>query len=203
MTIHSEDTEYLLVDGYNIIFAWDELQRLAAQDIAARAVRSSTFSPTIRAFSQCRVIVVFDAYKVKGNPGSVQTVHGVKVVHHQRRGIPEHGRAAAQRRGICSTCSRWCMPSPWAWRICWLFTGAVPAEGAAHHAQRRRGQPHRLLEPVWEQLMLAALGAVLGAGLCLALGWGTALGLGLTAAFAVLWLLGGPWPCARPTAAIF
>lgn len=42
----------------------------------------------------------------------------------------------------------------------------------------------------WEQLMLAALGAVLGAGLCLALGWGTALGLGLTAAFAVLWLLG-------------
>ena len=41
-----------------------------------------------------------------------------------------------------------------------------------------------------EQLMLAALGAVLGAGLCLALGWGTALGLGLTAAFAVLWLLG-------------
>ena len=42
----------------------------------------------------------------------------------------------------------------------------------------------------WEQLMLAALGAVLGAVLCLALGWGTALGLGLTAAFAVLWLLG-------------
>ena len=41
-----------------------------------------------------------------------------------------------------------------------------------------------------EQLMLAALGAVLGAGLCLALGWGSGLGLGLTAAFAVLWLLG-------------
>ena len=41
-----------------------------------------------------------------------------------------------------------------------------------------------------EQLMLAALGAVLGAGLCLVLGWGSRLGLGLTAAFAVLWLLG-------------
>lgn len=41
-----------------------------------------------------------------------------------------------------------------------------------------------------EQLMLAALGAALGAGLCLALGWGSRLGLGLTAAFAVLWLLG-------------
>ena len=37
-----------------------------------------------------------------------------------------------------------------------------------------------------EQLMLAALGAVLGAGLCLAMGWGSKLGLGLTAAFAVL-----------------
>ena len=35
VTIHSEDTEYLLVDGYNIIFAWDELHRLAAQDVAA------------------------------------------------------------------------------------------------------------------------------------------------------------------------
>lgn len=41
-----------------------------------------------------------------------------------------------------------------------------------------------------EQLMLAAMGAVLGAGLCLVLGWGSRLGLGLTAAFAVLWLLG-------------
>lgn len=51
--------------------------------------------------------------------------------------------------------------------------------------------------------MLAALGAVLGAGLCLALGWGTALGLGLTAAFAGLWLLGAMWLCAGPTAAIF
>ena len=56
VTIHSENTEYLLVDGYNIIFAWD-------------------------GFRKCRVIVVFDAYKVKGNPGSVQTVHGVKVVY--------------------------------------------------------------------------------------------------------------------------
>lgn len=81
VTIHSEDTEYLLVDGYNIIFAWDELQRLAAQDIAAARGALIDILANYQGFRKCRVIVVFDAYKVKGNPGSVQTVHGVKVVY--------------------------------------------------------------------------------------------------------------------------
>ena len=81
VTIHSEDTEYLLVDGYNIIFAWDELQRLAAQDIAAARGALIDILANYQGFRKCRVIAVFDAYKVKGNPGSVQTVHGVKVVY--------------------------------------------------------------------------------------------------------------------------
>ena len=81
VTIHSEDTEYLLVDGYNIIFAWDELQRLAAQDIAAVRGALIDILANYQGFRKCRVIVVFDAYKVKGNPGSVQTVHGIKVVY--------------------------------------------------------------------------------------------------------------------------
>ena len=81
VTIHSEDTEYLLVDGYNIIFAWDELQRLAAQDIAAARGALIDILANYQGFRKCRVIVVFDAYKVKGNPGSVQTVHGIKVVY--------------------------------------------------------------------------------------------------------------------------
>lgn len=81
VTIHSEDTEYLLVDGYNIIFAWDELQRLAAQDIAAARGALIDILANYQSFRKCRVIVVFDAYKVKGNPGSVQTVHGIKVVY--------------------------------------------------------------------------------------------------------------------------
>ncbi len=81
VTMHSEDTEYLLVDGYNIIFAWDELQRLAAQDIAAARGALIDILANYQGFRKCRVIVVFDAYKVKGNPGSVQTVHGVKVVY--------------------------------------------------------------------------------------------------------------------------
>ena len=81
VTVHSEDTEYLLVDGYNIIFAWDELQRLAAQDIAAARGALIDILANYQGFRKCRVIVVFDAYKVKGNPGSVQTVHGIKVVY--------------------------------------------------------------------------------------------------------------------------
>ena len=81
VTIHSEDTEYLLVDGYNIIFAWNELQRLAAQDIAAARGALIDILANYQGFRKCRVIVVFDAYKVKGNPGSVQTVHGIKVVY--------------------------------------------------------------------------------------------------------------------------
>ena len=75
------DTEYLLVDGYNIIFAWDELKAVAALDIdAAREMLVSILS-NYQGFRKCVVILVFDAYKVKGNPGSVQTVNGIKVVY--------------------------------------------------------------------------------------------------------------------------
>ena len=70
VTIHSEDTEYLLVDGYNIIFAWDELHRLAAQDVAAARGALIDILANYQGFRKCRVIVVFDAYKVKGNPGN-------------------------------------------------------------------------------------------------------------------------------------
>ena len=75
------DVEYLLVDGYNIIFAWDELKKVAAQDIeAARELLVSILS-NYQGFRKCKVILVYDAYKVKGNPGSVQTVNGIKVVY--------------------------------------------------------------------------------------------------------------------------
>ena len=81
VTLRTEEAEYLLVDGYNIIFAWEELKRIAAQDIAAARGALIDILANYQGFRRCRVIVVFDAYKVKGNPGSVQTVHGVKVVY--------------------------------------------------------------------------------------------------------------------------
>ncbi len=74
-------TEYLLVDGYNVIFAWDELNKLAAQDIAAARAALTEVLANYQGYRKCVVILVFDAYKVKGNPGSVETVDGVKVVY--------------------------------------------------------------------------------------------------------------------------
>ena len=74
-------TEYLLVDGYNVIFAWDELNRLAREDIAAARAALTSVLANYRGYRGCVVILVFDAYKVKGNPGSVETVDGVKVVY--------------------------------------------------------------------------------------------------------------------------
>lgn len=74
-------TEYLLVDGYNVIFAWDELNRLAQTDIAAARAALTGILANYRGYRDCVVILVFDAYKVKGNPGSVETVDGVKVVY--------------------------------------------------------------------------------------------------------------------------
>jgi len=73
--------EYLLVDGYNIIFAWDELKKLAQQDVAAaRSVLTDILS-NYQGFRKCIVILVFDAYKVKGNPGSVEKKDGIYVVY--------------------------------------------------------------------------------------------------------------------------
>ena len=74
-------TEYLLVDGYNVIFAWEELNRLAQTDIAAARAALTGVLANYQGFRKCVVILVFDAYKVKGNPGSVETVDGVKVVY--------------------------------------------------------------------------------------------------------------------------
>ena len=73
--------EYLLVDGYNIIFAWEELSELAKQDVAAaRGVLTDILS-NYRGYQKCEVILVFDAYKVKGNPGSVEKTNGIYVVY--------------------------------------------------------------------------------------------------------------------------
>lgn len=73
--------EYLLVDGYNIIFAWEELKRIAQQDVAAARSTLADILSNYQGFRNCVVILVFDAYKVKGNPGSVEKVNGIYVVY--------------------------------------------------------------------------------------------------------------------------
>ncbi len=64
--------EYLLVDGYNIIFSWDSLKTIAAESLdSARAALIHRLS-NYQGMRRCRMIIVFDAYKVKGNPGSIE-----------------------------------------------------------------------------------------------------------------------------------
>ncbi len=73
--------EFVLVDGYNIIFAWEDLKRLAAQSLDAARERLIERLRNYQGFRQCAVIVVFDAYKVKNNPGKVEHLGGVSVVY--------------------------------------------------------------------------------------------------------------------------
>lgn len=73
--------DYLLVDGYNIIFAWDELHDIAGEDInAAREALINVLS-NYQSVRKCHLIVVFDAYKVKGGVGSIEKRHGLHIVY--------------------------------------------------------------------------------------------------------------------------
>ena len=73
--------EYLLVDGYNVIFAWDSLRRLAENDLDIARRRLQDTLCNYAGYRRCTVILVFDAYKVKGGVGSVERYHNIHVVY--------------------------------------------------------------------------------------------------------------------------
>lgn len=73
--------EYLLVDGYNIIFAWEELKELSRHSLDAARDRLIDILCNYQGFRKCHVILVFDAYKVKGGQGSMEKIHGIDVVY--------------------------------------------------------------------------------------------------------------------------
>jgi len=73
--------EYLLVDGYNIIFAWDELKTIARDNLDAARKALCDLLCNYQGYQKCVVIVVFDAYKVKGGLGSVEKYHNIHVVY--------------------------------------------------------------------------------------------------------------------------
>ncbi len=75
------DKEYLLIDGYNIIFAWDELKKLADDSLEAARERLVERMSVYKIFRECEIILVFDAYKVKGNRGEVERINGITVVY--------------------------------------------------------------------------------------------------------------------------
>lgn len=73
--------EYLLVDGYNIIFAWEELNELAKTSLDGARGRLMEILSNYQAYRRMHLILVFDAYKVKGNQGSVVRYHNIDVVY--------------------------------------------------------------------------------------------------------------------------
>ncbi len=73
--------DYLLVDGYNIIFAWDELNEIAKDDLSAARSALIRILSNFQGMRKCRLILVFDAYKVKGNMGSIEKDGNIHVVY--------------------------------------------------------------------------------------------------------------------------
>lgn len=72
---------YLLVDGYNIIFAWEELNKIAQQNLDLARSELINILCNYQGYNRCEVIVVFDAYKVKGNKGEVERHGGITAVY--------------------------------------------------------------------------------------------------------------------------
>lgn len=77
--------EYLLVDGYNIIFAWDELKKIAESSLESARTALADILCNYRGFRKCEVILVYDAYKVKNNPGELERYHNIDIVYTKER----------------------------------------------------------------------------------------------------------------------
>ena len=73
--------EYLLVDGYNIIFAWDELKAIARDNLDAARQKLMDLMSNYQGYKKCQVILVFDAYKVPRGTGEISKYHNIYVVY--------------------------------------------------------------------------------------------------------------------------
>lgn len=73
--------EYLLVDGYNVIFAWEDLKELAKVNIEGARNKLMDVLCNYQGFRKCNLILVFDAYKVQGQELGVQKYHNIYVVY--------------------------------------------------------------------------------------------------------------------------
>ena len=73
--------KYMIVDGYNIIFSWSDLAELARGDIDAARRKLCDELSSFAGFTKCRLLVVFDGWKQKGNPGEKSQFHNIQVVY--------------------------------------------------------------------------------------------------------------------------
>ncbi len=73
--------EYLIIDGYNLIFAWDELRKISESDLALARDRLVLYACNYAAMKRCRVLVVFDAYRRIDNKGEEEQLGNVTVIY--------------------------------------------------------------------------------------------------------------------------
>ena len=81
ITITPPREKCLIVDGYNVIFAWEELANQAKTDLDAARRQLCDVLSSYAGFTKCRTILVFDGYKQKGNPGEKSRFHNIQVVY--------------------------------------------------------------------------------------------------------------------------
>ncbi len=81
ITIRPLKQKYIIVDGYNIIFAWENLAAQARSDLDAARRQLCDILSSHAGFTKCRLVVVFDGYKQKGNPGEKSQFHNIQVVY--------------------------------------------------------------------------------------------------------------------------
>ena len=83
VTLPPRRKEYLIVDGYNMIFAWDGLREQAGYDLSGARERLLDLLSNYCGFHPCELIVVFDSYRVKGGTGSRSRHNNLRVVYTQ------------------------------------------------------------------------------------------------------------------------
>ena len=81
LTIRPPKQQYIIVDGYNVIFAWEELERLAKEDLDAARRKLCDELSNFAGFKKHRIVLVFDGYKRKGNLGEKTQFHNISVVY--------------------------------------------------------------------------------------------------------------------------
>ena len=81
ITIRAPRESALIVDGYNIIFAWEDLAETAASDLDAARRHLCDALSSYAGYKKCRLVLVFDGYKVKGNPGEKEKYAGIQLVY--------------------------------------------------------------------------------------------------------------------------
>ena len=81
IVIRTPRQKYIIVDGYNIIFAWEDLKEIVRTDLEGARQHLCDILSSYAGFTGCRLVVVFDGYKQKGNPGLKQQYHNIQVVY--------------------------------------------------------------------------------------------------------------------------